>query len=60
MQDILKIVKGSGAMKTGKKKILTDVAIAVKKTSTLFANASCIWWDYDPKKPEAVKKLRKF
>lgn len=28
-------------MKTGKKKILTGVAIAVKKTSILFANASC-------------------
>ena len=47
-------------MKKTQKKVLKGVATITKKTSALFANASCTWWDYEPKKPDAVKKLRKF
>ncbi|WP_295219772.1 cyclic lactone autoinducer peptide [Ruminococcus sp.] len=46
-------------MKT-KKKMLSGVASVTKKTSSFFANVSCAWWDYDPKMPKSVKKMRKF
>lgn len=43
-----------------KKKALSGMAAVTKKTSGLFANVSCAWWQYTPKKPAAVKKMRKF
>lgn len=46
--------------KTIKKTALETVAVVSKKTSEVLANIPCIWWNYEPKKPQAVKKLRKF
>ncbi len=43
-----------------KKKMLSGAAAAAKKTSSFFANMPCAWWDYEPKMPKSVKKLRKF
>lgn len=42
------------------KKALTFVAAITKKTSAIMANQACAFWQHDPKKPTAVKKLRKF
>lgn len=47
-------------MKNTKKKILSSVARLTKKTSSLMANQACVFWQYDIKKPDSVKKLRKF
>ncbi len=49
-------------MKTNKmkKKALSGMAAITKKTSGLFANVSCTWWEYTPKMPKSVKKMRKF
>lgn len=46
--------------RTLKKTALKTVAVVSKKTSEVLANVPCIWWNYQPKKPESVKKLRKF
>lgn len=46
-------------MKT-KKKMLSGAASVTKKTASFFANVPCAWWDYDPKMPKSVKKMRKF
>lgn len=46
--------------KSLKKNLLTGMAMAAKKTSKLSAGQTCMWWDYEPKKPAAVKKMRKF
>ncbi len=43
-----------------KKKMLSCMATVTKKTASFFGNVSCTWWDYQPKTPESVKKLRKF
>lgn len=43
-----------------KKTILTGMASVAKKTAGFNADNLCMWWHYQPKKPEAVKKLRKF
>ena len=42
------------------KKVLSSAAAITKKTSSFFANVACTWWNYQPKTPNAVKKMRKF
>lgn len=42
------------------KKTLSIMAAASKKMAEINANTACIYWMYQPKMPEAVKKLRKF
>ncbi len=46
--------------KSMKKGFLKGIATVAKKTSQISAGQACMWWEFDPKKPEAVKKLRKF
>jgi hypothetical protein len=43
-----------------KKAVLTGAASIAKKTAIFNANNFCVWWNYEPKMPKAVKKLRKF
>lgn len=43
-----------------KKKTLIKIAHAAKKSSSWSSQFPCGWWNYQPKKPAAVKKLRKF
>ena len=47
-----------------KKKIekttLSVLAAVSKKMAEVNANTACVCWMYQPKMPEAVKKLRKF
>lgn len=43
-----------------KKKMLSGVASVAKRTSSAMANQVCGWWDYQPKMPKSVKKMRKF
>ncbi len=43
-----------------KKKALSGMASITKKSSSFFANVPCAWWQYQPKTPKAVKKMRKF
>ncbi|MCM1227581.1 MAG: cyclic lactone autoinducer peptide [Clostridium sp.] len=45
---------------TIKNKTLSGVASVAKKSSSFFANTLCTWWDYQPKMPKSVKKMRKF
>ena len=45
---------------TVKIKALSCMASAAKKTSSFFANVPCTWWQYQPKTPKPVKKMRKF
>lgn len=47
-------------MKKVEKKVLTGMAAVTKKTSSFLANMPCVWWDYEPKMPKSVKKMRKF
>ena len=46
--------------KNFQKKALMFAAAVTKKTSSAMANQACAFWQHDPKKPTAVKKLRKF
>ncbi len=46
--------------KSFKKSLLTGMAAAARKTSKLSAGQTCMWWDYAPKMPKSVKKMRKF
>ena len=63
MQDILKsmnrrvhvMIKKSNA----KKVMLKGMASAVKKTAQFNADNFCMWWHYQPKMPNAVKKMHK-
>ena len=43
-------------------KVVAMKALEVMATKAASQNASeaCVWWAYQPKMPEAVKKLRKF
>lgn len=43
-----------------KAKMLTKLDGAAKKSAQFGADNLCIWWEYQPKKPKAVKKMRKF
>lgn len=40
--------------------VLTGMAAVAKKTAQFNADTFCMWWQHDPKKPTAVKKMRKF
>lgn len=42
------------------KKMLAGAASVTKKTSSFLANLPCAWWQFQPKTPKAVKKMRKF
>lgn len=42
-----------------KKKALTGAAAIAKKSASIFGDLYCSWWDYQPKKPMAVKKQHK-
>lgn len=48
------------AKKKVQKHLLVRAAKVSKRTAGILANIPCIWWDYQPKKPKAVKKMRKF
>lgn len=39
---------------------LLCAATVVKKTSGIMAGMPCVWWNYQPKMPKSVKKMRKF
>lgn len=43
-----------------KKSLLKGIASVVKKNAQFNADTFCMWWNYQPEKPAAVKKLRKF
>lgn len=63
VQDILKLWTGgheNAREEKLEKSLLTGVAMAAKKTSQISAGQACMWWDYEPKMPKSVKKLRKF
>lgn len=47
-------------MKKTTEKLLKCVAVVSKKSSSVWANFPCVFWDYQPKTPKIVKKLRKF
>lgn len=42
-----------------KKKALKGAANITKKSAFIFGDLYCSWWDYQPKKPMAVKKQTK-
>ena len=42
-----------------KKKALKGAAKIAKKRAFIFSDLYCSWWDYQPKKPMAVKKQTK-
>ena len=46
--------------KTAKKTAEKVLAAATKKMADFTANVTCVDWMYQPQKPDAVKKLRKF
>lgn len=62
VQDILSLKLGEKNMKDNKmsKKMLSGAASVTRKTSSFLANLPCTWWQFQPKTPEAVKKMRKF
>ena len=62
IQDILILKLGEKVMKDNKmsKKMLSGAASVTKKTSSFLANLPCAWWQFQPKTPKAVKKMRKF
>ena len=43
-----------------KKSLLSGIASVVKKNAEFNADTFCMWWNYQPKKPAAIKKMRKF
>ena len=43
-----------------KKKVLKSISVIARKAAESDANSTCRLWSYQPKVPEAVKKLRKF
>ncbi|MCD8219936.1 MAG: cyclic lactone autoinducer peptide [Ruminococcus sp.] len=43
-----------------KQGLLRGIATVVKKTSQFGADTLCMWWQYQPKKPQAVKDMQKF
>ena len=47
-------------MKKNIQKKALILAAVTKKTSSAMANQACAFWQHDPKKPTAVKKMRKF
>lgn len=42
-----------------KKRALKGAATIAKKSAFIFGDLYCSWWDYQPKKPMAVKKQTK-
>ena len=42
-----------------KNKALNGAAKIAKKSAFIFGDLYCSWWDYQPKKPMAVKKSTK-
>lgn len=60
IKDVLKNREVKIMMKKTKKKALACAAAIAKKSSYIWANVPCIYWEYQPKMPKAVKKLRKF
>ncbi|MBS1310787.1 MAG: cyclic lactone autoinducer peptide [Ruminococcus sp.] len=47
-------------MRQTSKKVLQVAASVAKKTASFSANLPCFWWNYQPKMPKSVKKMRKF
>lgn len=43
-----------------KNTLLKLMASAAVKTAEKSANTACQWWNYQPKEPETLKKIRKF
>lgn len=41
-------------------KVLKGAAAIAKKSSSFWSNFPCVFWEYQPRVPKAVKKMRKF
>ena len=62
MQDVLKSMNRRYVMfkkRNAKKAMLKGMAFAAKKTAQFNADNFCAWWHYQPKMPDAVKKMHK-
>lgn len=60
-QDILNLfLKKVYLNETDFQKGITGSSFHCKKTASFSANIPCIWWQYQPKTPKSVKKMRKF
>lgn len=46
--------------RNAKKAVLKSIASAAKKTAKFNADNFCMWWHYQPKMPNTVKKMHKF
>lgn len=42
------------------KSILKSMAFIAKKSAQFNADNFCMWWHYQPKMPDAVKKMHKY
>lgn len=62
-QDVLKSMNGRLYVmfkkRKAKKAVLKGMAFAAKKTAQFNADNFCAWWHYQPKMPNAVKKMHK-
>lgn len=45
--------------RNAKKAVLKSMAYAAKKAAKFNADNFCMWWHYQPKMPNAVKKMHK-
>lgn len=45
--------------RNAKKAVLKSMASAAKKAAKFNADNFCMWWHYQPKMPNAVKKMHK-
>ena len=60
-QDSLEFVfKKVHLNETGFQKGITGSSFHCQKIISFWANFPCNWWDYQPKMPKSVKKMRKF
>ncbi len=57
MRENVKVMENK---KTLKNMILKQVVKLVVRNAKQNANTACVWWDHQPKLPDAVKSLRKF
>ena len=47
-------------MEKNSKMVWKKMAKAARKTSSFWSNFPCSYWNYEPKMPKSVKKMRKF
>lgn len=43
-----------------KKSVMNAVKNVATRAAVKSANSACVWWHYQPKQTDAIKKLRKF